>query len=79
MGITDLEWKNFLEKLPDGEYTSAEVIERLALDNYDPDKFLFTVSLGEPYQPPHEDTRYCYKLVAAVINVQKVKHTLNLQ
>lgn len=77
LGITDPEWIELINPLPDGEYDSEDLINELELEDFDPDKFLLTISLGEPFQPPLEESDYCFKLVAAVINTQKVRALLS--
>lgn len=73
LSITDPHWRNLLDRLDDGEYSCKEAIEQLNLENFDPDKFLFTISLGEPFQPADNESFYCFKLVSAVINASYVK------
>jgi hypothetical protein len=77
LAITDLHWKSILEKLPDGDYTSDQVINKLVLKNYDPNQFILTISLGEPFKPWQETIYYCFKLVAAVTNLKQVRSILN--
>lgn len=71
--ITDPLWKSQLECLEEGIYSCEEVIDKLELDNYDPNSFLLTISLGEPFTHTEIEPESCYKLVAAVINVADVK------
>ncbi|MBP0019952.1 MAG: hypothetical protein J7647_20665 [Cyanobacteria bacterium SBLK] len=73
LNITDSYWRNLLKRLDDGEYSCKEAIEQLNLENFAPDKFLFTISLGEPFQIADDESFYCYKLVSAVINATYVK------
>ncbi|MFM2063544.1 MAG: hypothetical protein RLZZ507_3215 [Cyanobacteriota bacterium] len=68
--ITDYVWKSKLDDLEDGLYSCEEVIEILELKNFEPDKFTLTISLGEPFDG------FCYKLIAAVINVAEIKTNL---
>ncbi|MGC9505045.1 dual OB domain-containing protein [Baaleninema sp.] len=67
--ITDPEWRETLSQLPDGDYSAAEAIEHLNLPDFHPDNFLFTLSLGEPFQPRSPGEWYCFKIVAAVMNL----------
>ncbi|MDB9315348.1 hypothetical protein PN462_19690 [Spirulina sp. CS-785/01] len=76
LSVTDPEWLEIINQMPDGSYPSEDIIEDLQLENFDPDKFLFTISLGEPFQPSLGAEEYCYKLVAAVINATYVKTLL---
>ena len=76
LGITDPIWQNILNQLPDGEYTSEQIVDQLELENFNPDRFLLTISLSEPFQPSELDPIYCFKLVAAVINAENVVKTL---
>jgi hypothetical protein len=76
--ITDPIWKSKLERLEEGIYSGGEVIEELELENFEPDKFLLTISLGEPFLPQGQARQFCYKLVAAVINSSEVKKCLTL-
>jgi hypothetical protein len=71
--ITDLLWRSKLEYLKEGIYSCEEVIEELKLENYDSNDFLLTISLGEPFSQTETEKEFCYKLVAAVINVADVK------
>ncbi len=71
--VTDPIWRKQLTELDIGEYTAADVIEKLNLEDFDPCQFLLTISLGEPF-----DDGFCYKLVAAVINTAVIKKKLNL-
>ncbi len=72
--VTDPIWRKRLADFEMGQYTSLEVIETLELTDFEPDRFLLTVSLGEPF-----DDDFCYKLVAAVINTTAIKKRLNIQ
>ncbi|MBD2249463.1 hypothetical protein [Nostoc sp. FACHB-888] len=74
--ITDPIWKSKLEQLDNGTYSCQEVIDKLQIDNFDINKFILTISLGEPFTPPGENKQFCYKLVAAVINFLDVKKRL---
>lgn len=76
LGITDPHWKQQLDRLNDGEYTCEQAITVLALENFDPTKFLLTISLSEPFQYSEEDPLCCFKLVAAVVNTAKVRSFL---
>jgi hypothetical protein len=60
----------------EGIYSCLQVIEELKIVNFDPDNFSLTISLGEPFIPTGYDKKYCYKLVAAVMNVQDIKTRL---
>ncbi|MBD2516398.1 hypothetical protein H6G93_15520 [Nostoc sp. FACHB-973] len=71
--ITDPLWKSQLKYLEEGIYSCEEVIEKLELENYDCNNFLLTISLGEPFSPTETEEEFCYKLVAAVINVADIK------
>ncbi|WP_204106082.1 MULTISPECIES: hypothetical protein [Spirulina sp. CCY15215] len=77
LGITDPHWKNLLDRLDDGEYTCEQAITALALKDFDPTKFLLTISLSEPFQYSQEEPLCCFKLVAAVVNTAYVKSFLN--
>lgn len=74
--VTDPIWTDKLDYFEEGTYSSQEVIQELQLDNFDPDQFRLTISLGEPFISSGQEKRFCYKLVAAVINVADVKHRL---
>ena len=74
--ITDPVWKSKLEQLNDGRYSSKELIDKLELEHFDPKKFFFTISLGEPFAPSNSEQKFCYKLVASVINSSDVKKRL---
>ncbi|MDD1414094.1 hypothetical protein MEN41_05310 [Dolichospermum sp. ST_con] len=68
--ITDPIWIDKLSFLEEGIYSCEEIIEKLNLDNFEPDKFRLTISLSEPFQPSSQSEEiFCYKLVASVINV----------
>lgn len=75
--ITDPSWKSQMSELPIGSYSSEEVIDRLNLVNSTLDGFRFTISLGEPFIPSGADRRYCFKLIAAVINTTQLLNRLN--
>ncbi len=79
LGITDPNWIYLLELLPDGIYTSYTLIEKLNLVNFDPNKFLLTISLSEPFSAKNDQHFFCYKLVASVINSQYIKTFLTSQ
>ncbi|GAB4276248.1 MAG: hypothetical protein Fur0025_01270 [Oscillatoriaceae cyanobacterium] len=66
LSVTDPNGRAALENLPPGNYAANDV----ALTNQG-DSFLFTVSLGEPFVP-YQNQSFCFKLVAAVINVSQV-------
>ncbi|MDB9340880.1 MULTISPECIES: DUF488 family protein [Cyanophyceae] len=51
-------------------------IEELKLHQFEPDQFRLTISLSEPFIPSGQEKKFCYKLVAAVINVADVKQRL---
>ncbi|WP_375474476.1 hypothetical protein [uncultured Nostoc sp.] len=71
--ITDPIWIDKLKYLEEGIYSCEEVIQKLELKDFEPDKFTLTISLGEPFQPLGQEKEFCYKLVAAVINVADIK------
>ncbi|MTJ52081.1 hypothetical protein FJR38_05035 [Anabaena sp. UHCC 0253] len=75
--ITDSMWINKLNYLEEGKYSCEEVIEKLNLENFEPDKFRLTISLSEPFQPSFQsEEEFCYKLVASVINVTDIAKRL---
>ncbi len=74
--ITDPIWQSKIERLQQKIYSCQEVIEELELENFDSEQFLLTISLGEPFIPSGKNQQFCYKLVAAVINVSDVKKRL---
>ncbi|MDB9310389.1 hypothetical protein PN471_17470 [Aphanizomenon sp. CS-733/32] len=75
--ITDPIWIDKLDFLEMGIYSCEEVIEKLNLENFEPDKFRLTISLSEPFQPSFQSEEiFCYKLVASVINVTDVAKRL---
>jgi SMC interacting uncharacterized protein involved in chromosome segregation len=76
LSITDPIWLDQLDRLPDGEYSSEVVIEQLELANFNPNRFLLTISLGEPFQPSQREPMYCFKLIAAVINAENARALL---
>ena len=66
-------WIDKIGFLKEGIYSCEEVIEKLNLNNFEPDQFRLTISLGEPFQPQfHSEEIFCYKLVASVINVTDI-------
>jgi hypothetical protein len=77
--ITDPDWKFRMAQaqLPVGNYSSEEVIDRLNLTDFTSDGFRFTISLGEPFIPSGDERRYCFKLIAAVINTTQITKRLN--
>lgn len=77
--ITDPAWKSRMTEaqLPVGNYSSTEVINRLNLADFTADGFRLTVSLGEPFTPSGYEQRYCFKLIAAVINTTPITNRLN--
>jgi hypothetical protein len=77
--ITDPKWKSQMDQaqIPVGNYSSDEVIDRLNLADLTPDGFRFTISLGEPFTPSGYERRYCFKLIAAVINTTQIAKRLN--
>jgi hypothetical protein len=77
--ITDPIWKDKLSCLNAGTYTCLEVIEKLNLENFAPDQFRLTISISEPFSYDGYHQEFCYKLVAAVINVAEVKQRLGWQ
>ncbi|MTJ13780.1 hypothetical protein FJR11_14520 [Anabaena sp. UHCC 0187] len=75
--ITDPIWIDKLCFLEAGIYSCEEVIEKLNLENFEPDKFRLTISLSEPFQPSFKsEETFCYKLVASVINVSDISKRL---
>ncbi|MEA5578028.1 dual OB domain-containing protein [Anabaena sp. UHCC 0451] len=75
--ITDPIWIDKLNYLEEGIYSCEEVIEKLKLENFEPDKFRLTISLSEPFQPSFQsESECCYKLVASVINVTDISKRL---
>ena len=77
--VTDPIWKKHLSSLDENKYSSEQVIEELELKNFDPNNFLLTISLGEPFPSDAvEGEQFCYKLIAAVINTSEVKKRLGL-
>ncbi|MGK7925738.1 MAG: hypothetical protein AB4290_10910 [Spirulina sp.] len=76
LSITDPQWKSWLERLDDGEYSCQQAIAQLNLKNFNPEKFLLTIGLSEPFQPSDDEPLYCFKLVAAVMNASYVKTLL---
>ncbi|WP_066379347.1 dual OB domain-containing protein [Anabaena sp. CA = ATCC 33047] len=74
--ITDPIWIEKISFLKEGTYSCEEVIEKAELYNFEPDKFILTISLSEPFPPSGQEKLFCYKLVAAVINVADVKQRL---
>jgi hypothetical protein len=79
LAITDPIWRNQLDLLPDGEYTSENIIKILELQNFNPQRFLLTISLSEPFQSSEREPMYCFKLIAAVINAENVRTVLKLK
>ena len=69
--ITAPNWRAALENLPHGNYAANNVAQ-----TNQGDIFLFTVSLGEPFQPNRQNKSFCYKLVAAVINATQLVNQL---
>ncbi|WP_199246120.1 hypothetical protein [[Phormidium] sp. ETS-05] len=72
LSVTDPNWRAALENLPHGSNYAAN---NVAQTNQG-DIFLFTVSLGEPFQPNRQNKSFCYKLVAAVINATQLVNQL---
>jgi hypothetical protein len=71
--ITDPVWIDKLSFLEEGIYSCEKVIEKLNLNNFEPDQFRLTISLSEPFQPQFQSEEiFCYKLVASVINVTDI-------
>lgn len=71
--ITDPVWIDKIGFLKEGIYSCEEVIEKLNLNNFEPDQFRLTISLSEPFQPQFQSEEiFCYKLVASVINVTDI-------
>jgi hypothetical protein len=58
LSVTDIPYDDKLKELELGEYSSEQVGIR------DENGIYFTISLGEPF-----DKGYCYKLVAAVLQL----------
>ncbi|WP_442947017.1 dual OB domain-containing protein [Nostoc sp. UHCC 0870] len=77
--ITDPIWKDKLSCLDAGIYTCLEVIQKLNLENFAHDQFRLTISISEPFSYDGYHQEFCYKLVAAVINVAEVKQRLGWQ
>jgi hypothetical protein len=77
--ITDPKWKSKMDQaqLPVRSYSSNEVIDRLNLVDCAPEGFRFAISLGEPFTPTGYERRYCFKLIAAVINTTQIIKRLN--
>jgi hypothetical protein len=78
LSITDPDWKSQMDEaqLPIGNYSSEEVINRLNLVDFTSDGFRLTISLGEPFIPNGYAQRYCFKLIAAVINTTQITNRL---
>lgn len=74
--ITDLLWQAKLDAFEEDTYTCQEVIDKLSLTNFNPKKFLLTISLSEPFIPKGAEQLFCYKLVAAITNASEVKKRL---
>lgn len=77
LSITDPNWQAQLVQLPVGSYSSEEVISRLHLTDFSLDGFRLIVSLGEPFIPNGQHQRFCFKLVAAVINTAQITSYLS--
>jgi hypothetical protein len=77
--ITDPDWESRMAQaqLSVGNYSSDEVIDRLNLEDFTADGFRFTISLGEPFVPTGYQQRYCFKMIAAVINTTQITRRLN--
>lgn len=80
--ITDPQWKLKMDQaqLSRGRYSSDQIIDKLNLVDFTAEGFRFTVSLGEPFTPAGHSQKYCFKLIAAVINVTKIigfSHPIN--
>jgi hypothetical protein len=77
--ITDPQWKSQMDQaqLPVGTYSSDEVINRLNLTDFTSEGFRFTISLGEPFTPTGYERRYCFKMIAAVINTTQIARRLD--
>jgi hypothetical protein len=75
--ITDPDWESRMAELPVGNYSADEVVDRLSLVDFTADGFRFTISLGEPFIPTGDDRRYCFKMIAAVINTTPITKRLN--
>lgn len=77
--ITDPQWKSQIDQaqLPVGNYSSDEVIDRLNLADFTSDGIRFTISLGEPFTPTGYERRFCFKMIAAVINTTQIAKQLN--
>jgi hypothetical protein len=68
--ITDPDWKDRMDKaeLPMGNYSSSAAIDKLNLIGFTSEGFRLTISLGEPFIPNGSERKYCFKMIAAVIN-----------
>lgn len=68
--ITDPDWKARMDKaeLSVGNYSSSVAIDKLNLIGFTSEGFRLTISLGEPFIPTGSERKYCFKLIAAVIN-----------
>lgn len=79
--ITDPDWKDRMDKaeLPVGNYSSSEAIDKLNLSGFTSEGFRLTISLGEPFTPSGSDRKYCFKLIAAVINTTSMFVNKHLQ
>ncbi|MBK1987424.1 hypothetical protein A0J48_007720 [Sphaerospermopsis aphanizomenoides BCCUSP55] len=75
--ITDPVWIEKMNSLEEGIYSCKDVIKKLDLVNFEPDKFRLTISLSEPFQPSLQtESEFCYKLVTSVINVTDISKRL---
>jgi hypothetical protein len=76
--ITDPDWKSRMDsaQMPLGCHASSQVISRLNLVDFTPEGFRLTVSLGEPFAP-RGSQQFCFKLIAAVINIAPITKQLN--
>ncbi|MEH2077220.1 MAG: hypothetical protein V7K57_22950, partial [Nostoc sp.] len=57
----------------DYKYSCKRLIEELELHDFNPEQFLLTISVSEPFIPLGQEKEFCYKLIVAVTNVEDVK------
>lgn len=75
--ITDPQWKLKMDRLPVGKYSSEEIIRKLSLVDYTAEGFRFVISLSEPFTPHGYVQKYCFKLIAAVINTRQISRIIS--